>query len=107
MILGATFKEDCPDIRNSKVEDIHKELQEFGINPQVYDPIADPKELQSLYGKQNVIPSLTKEVQYDIIILAVAHLDFKEIDIDKISTSHTVVFDVKGFYPLNKGYLRL
>ncbi len=107
LILGATFKEDCPDIRNSKVEDIHKELQEFGINPQVYDPIADPKELQSLYGKQNVIPSLTKEVQYDIIILAVAHLDFKEIDIDKISNSHTVVFDVKGFYPLNKGYLRL
>ena len=107
LILGATFKEDCPDIRNSKVQEIHKELQEFGINSLVYDPIADPKELQSLFGKQNVIPSLTKEVQYDIIILAVAHRDFKEIDIDKISNSHTVVFDVKGFYPLHKGYLRL
>ena len=107
LILGATFKEDCPDIRNSKVEDIHKELQEFGINPQVYDPLADPKELQFLYGKKNVILSLTKDVQYDIIILAVAHRDFKEIDIEKISNSHTVVFDVKAFYPLHKGYLRL
>ena len=107
LILGATFKEDCPDIRNSKVEDIFKELQEFGIDPQIYDPIADPKELQSLYGKQNIIPLLTKEVQYDIIVLAVAHSGFKEIDIEKISNSNTVVFDVKAFYPLHKGYLRL
>jgi len=107
LILGATFKEDCPDIRNSKVEDIFKELQEFGIDPQIYDPIADPKELQSLYGKQNIIPLLTKEIQYDIIVLAVAHSGFKEIDIEKISNSNTVVFDVKAFYPLHKGYLRL
>jgi UDP-N-acetyl-D-galactosamine dehydrogenase len=107
LILGATFKEDCPDIRNSKVEDIHKELQDFGIQSHLYDPLADIEELRFRYGKQNVLSSLTKEGQYDIIILAVAHQKFKDIDIEQLSNTHTVVFDVKAFYPHEKGYLRL
>ena len=107
LILGATFKEDCPDIRNSKVQDIYRELQDFGIESNLYDPVANTQELQSLYGKQNVLFSLKKDDQYDIIILAVAHQNFKDIDIKQLSNSHTVVFDVKAFYPQQKGYLRL
>jgi UDP-N-acetyl-D-glucosamine/UDP-N-acetyl-D-galactosamine dehydrogenase len=107
LILGATFKEDCPDIRNSKVVNIFKELQDFGVASTIHDPIAASLELKDVYGKENVITSLTTETKYDIIILAVSHNEFKNIDITQISKPNAIIFDVKGFYPQEKGYLRL
>ena len=76
LLLGITFKENCPDFRNSKVKDIYSELIRFGLNVQVYDPLANRKELFNKYSiKLN--NSLQK---YEAIILAVAHKEFLSLD---------------------------
>ena len=95
LILGATFKENCPDLRNSKVVDLYNELNEFGFNVEVYDPQADEKIFQLEYGTTK-IPSLEKK--YDIIVLAVSHNEFSSIDPKAHLQENGVVFDVKGFY---------
>ena len=95
LILGATFKENCPDLRNSKVIDLYNELNEFGFNVEVYDPQADEKVFQLEYGTTK-IPSIEKK--YDIIVLAVSHNEFKSIDPKAHLQENGVVFDVKGFY---------
>ena len=77
LILGATFKENCPDLRNSKVVDLYNELNEFGFNVEVYDPQADEKVFQLEYGTTK-IPSIEKK--YDVIVLAVSHNEFSSID---------------------------
>ncbi|MGC6422212.1 MAG: nucleotide sugar dehydrogenase [Flavobacteriaceae bacterium] len=107
LILGATFKEDCPDIRNSKVWDIFEELKDFGIEPQVYDPVASTEELNRLYGQESVLSSLNPSSKYDIVIAAVSHQEFKSLDMASIAQPHAVVFDVKGMYPEKETYLRL
>ena len=95
LILGATFKENCPDLRNSKVVDIHKELIEFGFNVDIYDPQADSNDFKKEYGKEK----LNKINQmYDVVILAVAHKDFQTLDPEKIIKQNGVVFDIKAFY---------
>ena len=95
LILGATFKENCPDLRNSKVVDLFKELREFGFNVEVYDPQADEKVFQLEYGTTK-IPFIEKK--YDIIVLAVSHNEFSSIDPKAHLQDNGVVFDVKGFY---------
>jgi UDP-N-acetyl-D-galactosamine dehydrogenase len=95
LILGATFKENCPDLRNSKVVDLYKELNEFGFNVEVYDPQADEKVFQLEYGITKT-PSIEKK--YDLIVLAVSHDEFKSIDPKAHLEDKGVVFDVKGFY---------
>ena len=95
LILGATFKENCPDLRNSKVVDLYKELNEFGFNVEVYDPQADEKVFQLEYGTTK-IPSIEKK--YDVIVLAVSHTEFRSIDPKAHLEDKGVVFDVKGFY---------
>ena len=105
LILGATFKENCPDIRNSKVSTIYKELISYGITSKIYDPIANINELNALYP-EDVIETL-KGKKFDIIILAVAHSQFLEFDLENHLNPHGVVFDVKGIYPIEKNYLRL
>jgi UDP-N-acetyl-D-galactosamine dehydrogenase len=95
LILGVTFKEDCPDIRNSKVIDIYEELVEFGINVDVFDPYADKDEVMHEYGL-----SLLEEIdgQYDAIILAVAHRQFLSLDYTKLRASNlSIVYDAKSF----------
>ena len=105
LILGATFKENCPDIRNSKVSTIYKELISYGITSKIYDPIANINELNALYP-EDVIETL-KGKKFDIIILAVAHSQFLEFALENHLNPHGVVFDVKGIYPIEKKYLRL
>jgi UDP-N-acetyl-D-galactosamine dehydrogenase len=95
LILGVTFKENCPDIRNSKVIDIYKELCQYGIIVDVYDPHADKHEVEKEY-KINLINQIDEK--YDAIILAVSHDEFLKIDIKKIVTGrNAVIFDTKSF----------
>jgi UDP-N-acetyl-D-galactosamine dehydrogenase len=97
-ILGATFKENCPDIRNSKVFELLKELDEFGItNIDLFDPLADSEEVQEEYNV-NLCKKLD-ENGYDGIILAVSHKDILDIDISKYQKSISVVYDIKSVLP--------
>jgi UDP-N-acetyl-D-glucosamine/UDP-N-acetyl-D-galactosamine dehydrogenase len=100
LVLGITFKENCPDIRNSKVVDVIRELQSYGTNVEVYDPQVDAAEVQHEYGLK-LVPKLDKK--YNAIILAVSHDEFKSIDWSKIKDDKTVVYDVKGF--LDKSFV--
>ena len=97
LVLGITFKENCPDIRNSRVIDVVRELQKEGVQVDVYDPQAQPDEVQKTFGI-----SLIKSIQhrYQAIVLAVGHDEFKTLDISSIcNDSKSVIFDVKGFLP--------
>lgn len=94
LILGVTFKEDCPDIRNSRVVDVIHELRSFGTNVDIYDPHADAAEVKNEYGLTTV-PSLNKK--YDAIVLAVGHKEFRNLDWDSIRHDKTIIYDVKGF----------
>lgn len=93
LVLGITFKENCPDIRNSKVVDVITELQSYGTNVDVYDPFAEVDEVKEEYDL-TLIRKLEKK--YDAIILAVNHNEFKKIDWPSIRHEKTVVYDVKG-----------
>ncbi|MDC1030254.1 nucleotide sugar dehydrogenase [Flavobacteriaceae bacterium] len=106
LILGATFKEDCPDVRNSKVKDIYTSLLKYSIVTKVYDPVASIDELKVLYSG-SVISNLKEGFKFDIIIIAVSHSEFLNLDIEKMSHSESVIFDVKALFPKSKGYLRL
>ena len=95
LILGITFKENCPDIRNSKVIDIFRELQQFNINVDVYDPYADKHEVKEEYGI-DLVESISDN--YDAIILAVSHKKFLELDIRAIcKSSASIIYDIKSF----------
>lgn len=94
LVLGITFKENCPDIRNSKVVDVIHELQSYGTQVDVYDPQADADEVEHEY-KMKLVTRLDKK--YNAIVLAVSHDDFKTLDWNKIRNEKTVVYDVKGF----------
>ena len=98
LILGFTFKENCPDVRNTKVIDIYNALKEYNLNITVYDPWANPKIVEHEYGIE-VINALPQD-KYDAIILAVAHQKFEGLDMDKLQLQNSVLFDVKGI--LNK-----
>lgn len=94
LMLGMTFKENCPDIRNSKVADVVHELTTYGVQVDVYDPHADPEEVKHEYGL-SLVSSPGKA--YDGIVLAVGHEEFKQLPWNTLKTDKTVVFDVKGF----------
>jgi UDP-N-acetyl-D-glucosamine/UDP-N-acetyl-D-galactosamine dehydrogenase len=106
LILGATFKEDCPDIRNSKVKDIYTSLLKYKIVTKIYDPVANIDELKGLYSS-GVTSNLKEDFKFDVIIIAVSHSEFLNLDIEKLSHSESVIFDVKALFPKSKGYLRL
>ena len=95
LVLGITFKEDCPDIRNSKVIDIVKELQQYSINVDVFDPHANEHEVVEEYGI-TLIDKINKT--YEGIILAVSHKEFLELEFDDLKSSNSsVIFDTKAF----------
>jgi UDP-N-acetyl-D-galactosamine dehydrogenase len=98
LVLGITFKENCPDIRNSRVVDVVRELQSFGTVVDIYDPYADKDEVQHEYGLQ-MIESLNQK--YDAIILSVSHKEFMNLDWNKIKHDKTVIYDVKGLLDKN------
>lgn len=93
LLLGFTFKENCPDVRNTKVIDIYRALQEYHLNITVYDPWANPEIARREYGIDvtNILPT----EQYDATIVAVAHNEFKTLDIARFSKDKSVVYDVK------------
>ncbi|MCB0504495.1 MAG: nucleotide sugar dehydrogenase [Cyclobacteriaceae bacterium] len=93
LILGITFKEDCPDIRNSKVVDVIYELKEFGANVEVFDPNANSQEVMNEY---NIKLSKEPGSNYDAIVYAVKHKAFESINWDALKSKDTVVFDIKG-----------
>lgn len=104
LILGVTFKENCPDIRNSKVFDIYNELVSFEMNVDVYDPIANPDLVMREYN----INLITKLLNYDLIILAVPHICFTNLKILELKKStNSVIFDIKGMLSSNIADARL
>jgi len=97
LVLGITFKENCPDIRNSRVIDVIRELQDFGCDVDVYDPWADKEEVKREYNLE-LIENLDLD-NYNAIVLAVAHNEFKNLDIK--TDERKVVYDIKGFFDKN------
>lgn len=95
LILGVTFKENCPDIRNTKVVDIYKEMCEFGTSVDVFDPWAIAEEVKHEYGV-TILTELDTKKKYEAILLAVAHDEFKSFDFEKYHTSGSVIFDAKA-----------
>jgi UDP-N-acetyl-D-galactosamine dehydrogenase len=95
LVLGITFKENCPDIRNSKVIDIIRELQQFKINVDVFDPLADKNEVRKEYNIE-LIDKIN--VKYEGIVLAVSHQEFIKLDYNALKSSNSsVIFDTKAF----------
>ena len=95
LILGVTFKENCPDIRNTKVIDIHRELTEFGLDVDIFDPWASIDEVKQEYNV-DISNQLDATKKYQAILLAVAHDEFKTFDFEKYYTNGAVIFDVKA-----------
>ena len=98
--LGITFKENCPDIRNSHAVDVVRGMEEFGCKVDIFDPWAVPAEVKQFYdlSSTNRIEDI-KLGEYDAIVLAVAHREFKDLDVSKYEKSEAVVFDIKGILP--------
>ena len=98
--LGITFKENCPDIRNSHAVDVLRGLEEFGCKVDVLDPWADPDEVRKAYGVTSAA-KLSEIVarDYDAVVLAVAHREFLELDVASLKGKNAVVFDIKGCLP--------
>ena len=94
LVLGVTFKEDCPDIRNSRVVDVVSELKSFGTQVEIYDPHADAHEVLHEYGLKTIS---SPDKKYDAIVLAVGHKEFRDLNWQNIKHDRTVIYDVKGF----------
>jgi UDP-N-acetyl-D-galactosamine dehydrogenase len=95
LMLGFTFKEDCPDVRNTKVVDVVRNLEEYGVEVRIHDPLAQPGEVAHEYGltSSRTLP----DTKYDAIVLAVPHKQFASLDLQKYKKDTCVVYDVKGF----------
>ncbi|MDD3466660.1 MAG: Vi polysaccharide biosynthesis UDP-N-acetylglucosamine C-6 dehydrogenase TviB [Campylobacterales bacterium] len=104
LVLGITFKENCPDIRNSRVIDVISELSDFGCAVEVYDPWADAAEVKHEYRLALVEKPSGK---YDAVVLAVAHKEFATLDIDTLKKENSVVYDIKGVLEKGKADKRL
>ena len=98
LVLGFTFKENCTDVRNTRVIDIIKRLEEYKIKVHVHDPWANAEQANRIYGIicEN---GESKERKYDGILLAVAHEQFKDLNLGSLCKPHTVLYDLKAFLP--------
>ena len=99
LILGVTFKEDCPDMRNTKVVDIIEELKSYGCDVDVYDPWVDPSEKKQHYSHGIIQNPFKSHKKYDAVVVAVAHNQFKELSMEdylSISSEESVIIDIKG-----------
>ena len=94
LVLGFTFKENCPDVRNTKVIDIYKALKEYNLDITVYDPWANPEIAKHEYAID--ISNILPDKQYDAVIMSVSHESFANIDVLKLVKENYVIFDVKG-----------
>ena len=105
LILGITFKENCPDVRNTKAVDVVKSLKSYGVNVSIYDPWANEKEVMDEYGM-----SSTKKLpnsKFDGIVLTVAHKEFKFLDFSLLMNDKSIIYDVKNVLPQNLKARRL
>lgn len=98
LLLGITFKENCPDIRNTKVVDIYTTLNEYTNNITVYDPQANANEVKHEYNV-DIVNELPQNEKYDAVVLAVAHKEFAELDVKSLTLENGVIYDVKGILP--------
>lgn len=98
LLLGITFKENCPDIRNTKVVDIYTTLAEYTDNITVLDPYANPNAVKHEYGLE-IVSKLPENEKYDAVVLAVAHNDFQTLNVKSLICDRGVVYDVKGVLP--------
>ncbi|PRX42480.1 nucleotide sugar dehydrogenase [Salegentibacter salegens] len=103
LVLGFTFKENCPDVRNTRVVDVVNELQSYGTNLTIYDPLANPAEVKHEYGLQTT-RQLPKQ-KFDAVVLTVAHKEFLEMDLEQFKAKPAVVYDVKGVLKIVEGKL--
>ncbi len=97
LVLGITFKENCPDVRNTKVVDVVNELRQFGCHVDIYDPWADATEVKHEYGETLITEY--NLANYNTIVLAVAHNEFKSIDFN-LRSKHSVLYDIKSLLPI-------
>lgn len=99
LMLGITFKENCPDVRNTKIVDVVRALSDYGIHVDVYDPWANPAEVAHEYNlnSTSILPNQT----YDAIVLGVSHKEFLALDIEKLRKKESVLYDVKGVLRIN------
>jgi UDP-N-acetyl-D-galactosamine dehydrogenase len=94
LMLGITFKENCPDVRNTKIVDVIRALADYGIEVSIYDPLANPSEVKHEY---NLITTNTLPNQkFDAIVLGVAHKEFLNLNLDVFKNENSIVYDVKG-----------
>ncbi len=100
LMLGITFKENCPDIRNTRAVDIYRELTDYGLEVTVYDPWADPAEVRHEYGISSIV-ELPERNGFSAIILAVAHHDFLNLNLHELTCPETVIYDVKGILDIS------
>src|SRR5690606_9432474 len=95
LMLGITFKENCPDVRNTKIVDVVRALEDYGVKVSIYDPWANPVEVKREYDL-TCFERLADGVKYDAIILGVAHKEFLALDLDPLKKGSSVIYDVKG-----------
>ncbi len=108
LMLGITFKENCPDIRNTKIIDVIQSLEDYGVKVTIFDPWAHPEEVQHEYGLESIqdINNLkSSEYKFDAIVLAVSHSEFMEIEMEPMKKELAVVYDVKGILPASDSKL--
>lgn len=98
LVLGITFKENCPDIRNSRAIDIIREFETYHVNVDVYDPWASGDEVRHEYGLDLITSPDNLKNNYDAIVLAVSHKEFLTLDLETLKSDIGIVFDVKGLY---------
>jgi len=99
LVLGITFKENCPDIRNSRVIDIIREFESYHVNVDVFDPWASSEEVKHEYNLNLIVETSNLKPKYDAIILAVSHQEFLELEIANLKSDMGVIFDVKSLLP--------
>jgi UDP-N-acetyl-D-galactosamine dehydrogenase len=95
LMLGVTFKENCPDVRNTKIVDVVKALKEYSVNVTIYDPWANPDEVKHEYGLDCCL-DMNSEAKFDAIVLGVAHKEFLGLDLNSLKKENAIVYDVKG-----------
>jgi len=94
LMLGVTFKENCPDVRNTKIVDVIKALRDYSVNVTIYDPWANPTEVAHEYKLEST--DQLPNQKFDAIVLGVAHKEFLKLDLDSLKKENGVVYDVKG-----------
>lgn len=107
LLMGFTFKENCPDYRNTRVIDIYNDLVDFGLNIEVYDPWINVENVKSEYGVDVITDSGELSNDFHAVILAVGHSEFWSMDLNSFTVNNSVIYDIKGFLPAGMATTRL